>query len=326
MNSAVILEFETEESLNCFIRKRGLHVIEKNDRIAVISGNNTSDLAVKLSSEIGPLTVRLAFQFKDFRSIFKEYLTHSKIKTPADFRVVPLRNEDQIKLYYNIVEEAINELPGLEISEVEPRAVYNVFSGESSYLEIWGTDGIGGNACGKDEMIGVLFTGSKDSFNIALNAMKSGFKLKLFYPYTDETSLRRAIYLVWRLAKLGDVLLLAYRESGMPSLDGLAKLLSTSKTIKTILIPCETAAKIGVGTTLEAVMKTGIAPIVLGCFDEIKESKMDNVKQKFNESISLSASGGGKPVAIEIIADSSSMGMHNMLDGIIPHILAGSRK
>lgn len=325
MNPSVILEFETEDSMSCFIENRSPDIIERGNRIVIINGSNPADLAVKLSSEIGPISVKLAYQFKDFRSIFKEYLTSSKIKTPADFSVVALNGEDQIKLYYNIVEEAISTIPGLEISEVEPKATYNVLVGKSIYLEIWGTTGIGGNACSKDEVMGILFTGSKDSFNIALNTMKSGYKLKLFYPYTDEVSLRNAVYLVWRLAKLGDITLLAYRENGIASINGLAKLLSTSKEIKTIIIPCEATSKTGIGVILNALIKTGIVPIVLGCFDEIKEYKMDSIKPKFNKGIILSDKSNGKPVAVEIIADSGSMGMHTMLDSIISHLLPESK-
>ncbi|MGC8661794.1 MAG: hypothetical protein ACP5TZ_04755 [Nitrososphaeria archaeon] len=320
------MEFENEDSMNCFIENRGLSIIERGNRIAIIDGSNPADLAVKLSSEIGPLSVKLAFQFNDFRSIFKQYLTRSKIKTPADFRVVPLNDEDQIKLYYNIVDDAISTIPGLEISEVEPKATYNVFVGKSIYIEIWGTTGIGGNACSKDEVIGVLFSGSKNSFNIALNAMKSGYKLKLFYPYIDEIKLRNAVYLAWKLSKLGDVALLVYREKGTPSINGLTELLSASKTIKTIIIPCEATFKAGVEAVLNAIIKTGITPIVLGCFNEIKECKMDNVKPKFNEEIKLSDKTGSKPMAVEIIADPGSMGMHIMLDSIISQLSPESKK
>ncbi|MEM3196546.1 MAG: hypothetical protein QXY52_06545 [Conexivisphaerales archaeon] len=326
MNSVIILEFKSEESLECFIKKRKLKIIERGNRIAIVSGSNPSELAIKLSSEIGPLSVRLAFQFKDYRSIFEEYLTRSKIKNPVDFSVTSLKGVDQIKLYYNLVEEAINTLPGLRISEVEPKAVYNVFIGESSYLEIWSDNGIGGNACSKDEMIGIFFTGSKESFNITFNAIKSGYNLKLFYPYIDESSLRNAVYLTWRLAKLGNITLLVYRESGTPSLNGLTELLLASKTIKTMIIPCEVTAKIGARAILKAVMSTGITPLVLGCLDEIKESKTDDIKPKFNNEIYLSDISSGKPVAVEVTADPSNMGMHIMLDSIVPHLLDGNQK
>jgi len=144
MNSAVILEFENEKSMECFINQKKLNVIENGNNFAIVESENTAELAIKLGSEIGPVNVRLAFKFKNFKSIFEEYLTSSRIESPVDFKVIPLRiDDDQVKLYYDLVEEAISTLPGLEISEVEPRAIYSVFVGKGVYLEIWSSKGIG---------------------------------------------------------------------------------------------------------------------------------------------------------------------------------------
>ena len=322
MKPVIVLEFETEESLRCFIENRKLNVIEEGNRIAVVDGENPSELAVKLRSEIGPSNVRLAFQFNDLKSIFKEHLTISKVKGPIDFRVITINNEDQLKLYYQLVEEAITHLPGIEISEVEPREIFTVFAGKSFYVEIWESPGIGGNACAKGQYIGALFTGSLDSFNIALNILKSGYGVKLFCPFTNESSLRNIVYQAWRLAKLGGVTLVVYREIGGPSISGLARLLSKSGSLNTIAIPCNAISKIGALSAIRTLQKVGMAPFILGCYNEIKLHNLQDINiNKFNEEIMLNKKRHGKMVSVEIKADPSSMGMHNMLDNIIPQLI-----
>jgi len=322
MKPVVVLEFETGESLRCFVENRKLNVVEEGNRIAVVSSENPSELAVKLRSEIGPSNVRLAFQFKDLKSIFKEHLTASEINGPIDFKVINMNNEDQLKLYYQLVEEAIASLPGIEISEVEPKEIFTVFVGKSFYVEIWESPGIGGSACIKGLKIGVLFTGSQDSFNIALNILKSGYGVKLFCPFTNESSLRNIIYQAWRLAKLGEVTLVAYREIGGPSINGLAELLSKSSSLNTIVIPCNTISKIGALSTIRTLQKVGMAPFILGCYNEIRLHNLQDINiNKFNEEITLTEKGHGKMVSVEINADPSSLGMHNMLDNIIPQLL-----
>ncbi len=326
MKSVIILEFETEESLRCFVKKRSLNVIDRGNRIAIVSSENPSELAVKLRSEIGPSNIRLAFQFKDFKSIFREHLTISKIKSPIDFKVITLNNENQIKLYYELVDEAISSLPGLEISEVEPREIYNVFVGKNLYVEIWESSGIGGNACVKGQIMGVLFTGSENSFNIALNILKGGYGVKLFCPFTNETSLRNIVYQAWRLAKLGEVTMVAYREKGGPSIIGLTELLLKSSLLKTIAIPCDAISKIGAQVAYETIINAGIIPFVLGCYNEIKPQNLSDLKfNKFNKEIKLSNKGNVKMISVEINADPGSMGMHNMLDNIIPQLLRRSK-
>lgn len=318
MNSVVILEFEDKESMKCFIDQRKLNVIETGNNLAIVESENTSELAVKLSSEIGPVNVRLAFKFKNFKSIFEEYLTPSRIESPVDFRVIPLRvDEEQIKLYYDLVEEAINVLPGLEISEVEPSATYSVFVGEGVYLEIWSSNGIGGNACLSNETIGVLFTGSRDSFNITINAIRSGFMVKLYHPYTNEENLRKSIYLVWKLAKIGNVTLVVYKESGSPSIRGFAEVISASNQIKYIILPCKATTKIKPAELFKVIEPTGITPLLLGCLKEVREFELGDLGSKFSEEISLSVENNGKPVWKEIPTNSSNMGLHIMLDSIV---------
>jgi|GEM_PF-3622234 len=317
MNSAVILEFENEKSMECFINQKKLNVIENGNNFAIVESENTAELAIKLGSEIGPVNVRLAFKFKNFKSIFEEYLTSSRIESPVDFKVIPLRiDDDQVKLYYDLVEEAISTLPGLEISEVEPRAIYSVFVGKGVYLEIWSSKGIGGNACLSNETIGVLFTGSRDSFNITINAIRSGFRVKLYYPYTNEENLRKSIYLVWRLAKIGNVTLVVYKESGSLSIRGFAELLSASNQIKYIILPCKATTKIKPTKLFNVIEPTGITPLLLGCIKEIREFELD-LGSKFNEEIFLSDENNGKPVWKEIPVNSSNMGLHIMLDSIV---------
>ncbi|MGC8558069.1 MAG: hypothetical protein ACP5NC_03635 [Nitrososphaeria archaeon] len=321
MNPVIILEFETKESMKCFVDQRKLNVIETGNNLAIVESENTTDLAIKLSTEIGPVNVMLAFKFKNLKSIFEEYLTLSRIKSPADFRVIPLRmDEEQIELYYDLVEEAINILPGLEISEVEPRAIYSVFIGKSVYLEIWSSNGIGGNACISNETIGILFTGSRDSFNITINAIRSGFRVKLYHPYINDENLRKSIYLVWRLAKIGNITLVVYRENGSPSIGGLAELLSTPNQIKYIILPCKAANKIKPAKLFKTIEPTGITPLLLGCLEEVKEFELEDISSKFSDEISLSDENNNKPVWKEIQANSSNMGLHIMLDSIVANL------